>query len=91
MERFSRLTERERDVLAWAAQGKTKWETSVIMGISERTVSFHIENAKRKLDASNLVMAVAIAIQTGALCVMLHAIGLEVYWSPQLFLQEEDL
>ena len=32
------LTTRELDCLKWCAEGKTDWETSVILGISEGTV-----------------------------------------------------
>lgn len=43
------LSPREREVLHWAAVGKTSWEISVILGTSERTVNFHLSNAARKL------------------------------------------
>ena len=48
-----RLTEREVEVLRWAADGKTASETAEILVISERTVIFHIDNALRKLGAVN--------------------------------------
>jgi LuxR family quorum-sensing system transcriptional regulator SolR len=48
-----RLTEREVEVLRWAADGKTASESAEILGISERTVIFHIDNALRKLGAAN--------------------------------------
>lgn len=57
------LTNRERDCLSWAAEGKTAWETSVILGIAETTIIFHIENAKKKLGASTTTHAVAIALK----------------------------
>jgi len=57
------LTSRERDCLSWVAEGKTAWETSVILGIAETTVIFHIENAKKKLGANTTTHAVAIAIK----------------------------
>jgi len=47
------LTEREIDVLRWSADGKTAFEVGVILSISERTANFHINNAVRKLGASN--------------------------------------
>lgn len=59
------LTKREVECLGWAAQGKTAWEISQILKISEATVSFHIENAKKKLDAKTLPQAVAIGISLG--------------------------
>ncbi len=63
----SALTNRETDCLTWAAEGKTAWETSVILGISEASVVFHIENAKKKLRASTTTQAVAIAIKNNFL------------------------
>jgi LuxR family quorum sensing-dependent transcriptional regulator len=61
------LTDRERDVLSWAARGKTMEETSDILSISVDTVQTHIENAKRKLGASNKLHAVTKAIYIGAI------------------------
>jgi len=54
-----RLTVRERDALALVAEGKTDWEISVILGIAEATVRFHVDNARRKLGAVNRAQAVA--------------------------------
>ncbi len=54
-----RLTERERDTLAWVAEGKSDWEISVILGLSETTVRFHVDNARKKLGAVNRAQAVA--------------------------------
>lgn len=56
------LTDRERECLRWVAVGKTDWEISEILTISERTAHFHIENAKRKLETSTRVQAVVQAI-----------------------------
>ena len=47
------LTAREMDVLRWAGDGKTAAETADILGIAERTVIFHIDNALRRLGAVN--------------------------------------
>jgi DNA-binding CsgD family transcriptional regulator len=54
-----RLTDRERDVLSWIAEGKSDWEMSVILSVSETTVRFHADNARRKLGAVNRAHAVA--------------------------------
>jgi LuxR family transcriptional regulator, quorum-sensing system regulator BjaR1 len=53
------LTARERDSLALVAEGKTDWEISVILGISEATARFHVDNARRKLGAVTRAQAVA--------------------------------
>ena len=57
------LTCREREVLYWTAQGKGCWETGHIVGISERTVKFHLANVYRKLNVVNRAQAVARAAQ----------------------------
>ncbi|MBI1920368.1 MAG: helix-turn-helix transcriptional regulator [Geobacter sp.] len=59
------VSSREREVLAWLKEGKSNWDISVILGISERTVKFHIKNIMRKLNAVNRSHAVAIAIERG--------------------------
>lgn len=46
-----RLTPRERDALAYVAEGKTDWEIATIFGLAESTARFHVDNARRKLDA----------------------------------------
>jgi LuxR family transcriptional activator of conjugal transfer of Ti plasmids len=53
---------REIECLQWVIRGKTMWDIGEIMGISRRTVVFHLENAKRKLSAVSLPQAVAIAL-----------------------------
>jgi LuxR family transcriptional regulator, quorum-sensing system regulator BjaR1 len=59
------LTPREREILRWAADGKTAWEVSVILNISERTVKFHLIQASQKLNAVNRTAAVAKALARG--------------------------
>ncbi|MGO8911692.1 MAG: LuxR family transcriptional regulator [Bradyrhizobium sp.] len=59
------LSAREREVLRWVADGKTSWEVSVILKISERTVKFHLIQASRKLNAVNRTSAVAKALARG--------------------------
>ena len=57
------LTRREGECLGWCAEGKSYWETAVILGISERTVSFHMEAVRGKLNAGSNAHAVAIAVR----------------------------
>lgn len=59
------LTNRERQCLLWAAEGKTTWETSVILGVAERTVRFHLRNASEKLNVVSRQHAVARAVSLG--------------------------
>jgi DNA-binding CsgD family transcriptional regulator len=53
------LSPREFECLEWAAQGKSAWEISRILGISRHTAAFHLENAKTKLGVRTIVQAVA--------------------------------
>jgi len=57
------LTPREREVLWWAAQGKSAWEIGEILHIAKRTVDEHTQKATRKLGAVNRTQAVAIALR----------------------------
>lgn len=63
--RIAQVSRREREVLLWLANGKSSWDISIILNISERTVKFHIENIMKKLNAVNRTHAVAIAIREG--------------------------
>jgi LuxR family transcriptional regulator, quorum-sensing system regulator CviR len=56
---------REKQVLNWVRHGKTTWDISMILNISERTVKFHIDNVMKKLDAVSRTHAVAIALSEG--------------------------
>jgi DNA-binding response OmpR family regulator len=60
------LNEREVETLTWAARGKTSAEIALILGLSKRTVDFHIDNAREKLGAATRVEA-AIKAATGRL------------------------
>lgn len=59
------LTAREIEVLQWIAHGKSSWDTSVILRISERTVKSHLEHAMRKLNVYNRTHAVTKALNMG--------------------------
>ncbi|MDD2336341.1 MAG: LuxR C-terminal-related transcriptional regulator [Geobacteraceae bacterium] len=59
------LSPREKEVLDWLKQGKSSWDISVILDISERTVNFHVYNIMGKLGATNRPQAVAVAASLG--------------------------
>jgi DNA-binding CsgD family transcriptional regulator len=59
------LSDREKEVLDWLKQGKSSWDISVILGISERTVNFHVYNVMGKTGAANRAQAVAVAARLG--------------------------
>jgi DNA-binding CsgD family transcriptional regulator len=62
-----RLNDREIEILRWTADGKTAADIAQIIGISERTVNFHINQAVAKLGASNKVNAAVRAAMRGLL------------------------
>lgn len=57
------LTQRERQCLAWAARGKTAADTAILVGIAPRTVVFHLDNARHKLEATSIAQCVAEALR----------------------------
>ncbi|HSZ53608.1 MAG TPA: response regulator [Caulobacteraceae bacterium] len=56
------LSERETDALTWSARGKTSDEIAQILGLTKRTVDFHIDNARAKLGVATRIEAVAMAV-----------------------------
>src|SRR5260221_14368900 len=60
------LNDREVETLTWVARGKTSAEIAQILGLTKRTVDFHIDNARTKLDAATRTQAV-IKAATGRL------------------------
>jgi DNA-binding CsgD family transcriptional regulator len=62
-----KLSERELECLEWVSFGKTSWETAIILGVSERTINFHLLNACRKLNVYGRQAAVALALRQNLL------------------------
>jgi LuxR family quorum sensing-dependent transcriptional regulator len=62
--KVSKLTPRERECLSWVASGKTDWEISQILNISEQTAHEYVQNAITKLNATTRAQAVAVAMLT---------------------------
>jgi DNA-binding response OmpR family regulator len=52
------LNDREVETLTWVARGKTSAEIAQILGLTKRTVDFHIDNARTKLGAATRTQAV---------------------------------
>lgn len=59
------LTPREREIMQWVAVGKSDDEIGEILNIGATTVTSHVENAKKKLDAFRRTYAVVQAIRFG--------------------------
>ena len=60
-----RVTPRESQILSWVAAGKSDWAIGRILRISDKTVNFHVENAKRKFGVGTRLQAVVAAMRTG--------------------------
>jgi|GEM_PF-509078 len=59
------LTKRQKQCLELVAQGKSDWDISVILNISQSTVHFHIQETLRKLNVSSRSQAVVRALFYG--------------------------
>ena len=59
------LTVREKEILLWAAEGKSDPIIAEIIGISHSTVRFHLNNIFKKLNANERTFAVVKAIRHG--------------------------
>lgn len=59
----ARLSDREVQVLSWAANGKTSVEIATILSLSDHTVNSYLNSAMRKLDCVNRTQLVAKALR----------------------------
>lgn len=59
------LSVREHECLNWSACGKTSREIGLILGISQRTVYFHLNNVAKKLNVYGTRHAISRAIMVG--------------------------
>ncbi|MFI0820963.1 response regulator [Streptomyces sp. NPDC021098] len=64
-ERLTALTEREREVMALAAHGKSNAEIADQLVLSPLTVRSHIQRAMTKLDVRDRAQLVVVAYQSG--------------------------
>ena len=64
-----RLTQREREVLAIAAQGLTAREMAFRLGVRERTITTHLARIYGKLGVGNRLAAIRLAAQSGLVSV----------------------
>jgi DNA-binding CsgD family transcriptional regulator len=69
VETHTPLTRRETECLKWVDEGKSDWDISEILAISEATVHAHIENAKKKMALRSRVQAAVVATVRGWLTV----------------------
>lgn len=59
------LSEREREVLQWAAVGKSNTDIGTILNISDSTVAYFLQRCFAKLDANSKTLAVVKALRLG--------------------------
>lgn len=59
------LSDRELEVCQWAAEGKQARDIGMILGITPRTVTFHMMRVADKLGASNNSQAISWALKRG--------------------------
>jgi DNA-binding CsgD family transcriptional regulator len=57
------LTRREIQIISSVAEGNTQSETAKLLGINSLTVNTYLDRIREKLNASNTVHAVAIAVK----------------------------
>jgi DNA-binding CsgD family transcriptional regulator len=59
------LSQRQREILAYAALGKSETDTGDILGISSFTVREHMAEARARLGVRTKMQAIALAVQRG--------------------------
>ena len=60
-----KISKRELECIRWTAEGKTSYEISVILNLSENTVNNYIATAARKIGAVNRSHMISIAARSG--------------------------
>jgi len=64
-EASGKLSNREREVLAWVAAGRRQADIAATLGLSGRTVENHLRSARRHLGVATTAQAIKIAIRKG--------------------------
>ncbi len=62
---LTRLTEREREIVAWVATGRSNDEIAAALMVSSATVRTHVSRALTKLQARDRAQLVLIALRAG--------------------------
>jgi len=66
-QQLPKLSPRETECLRWLCEGKSAWEVSVILSISEATVRGYLRSAYEKLGVSTQSQAIAKSVSFGLL------------------------
>jgi DNA-binding CsgD family transcriptional regulator len=59
------LTEQEREILIWCAQSKSNHDIGIIMGVTSKTIDFHLSKIYKKLGVNGRILAVVKACNLG--------------------------
>lgn len=59
------LTDRQIEVLSWAAEGKTDQEIAMILGLSDHTIDKYMRQIREALCAVNRTAAIVVAMRRG--------------------------
>ena len=62
---YEALTPRERQTLAWLAQGASNKQIARAMDVAESTIKVHVQNILRKLNLHSRVQAAVYAVENG--------------------------
>lgn len=62
---MEKLSEREREVLAWTAAGRRQGDIAATLGLSERTVENHLRRVRQRLGVTTTAQAIKVAIRNG--------------------------
>ena len=62
-----RLTDRQREVVMWAASGKSDWEIARILRVSEDTIGEHMRNAARRYGVGKRTLVAINALFDGTI------------------------
>lgn len=76
------LTDRETECLFWASEGKTSSEIAHILGITERTVNYHLNQVTRKTGSMNRYQAIAKGVSSGLLLPSLEQVVVTHFPAP---------
>ena len=60
-----KLSDREREVLAWTPAGWRQADIAATLGLSNRTVENHLRKARQRLGVATTAEAIRVAIRNG--------------------------
>ncbi|WP_439626149.1 PA1136 family autoinducer-binding transcriptional regulator [Shinella sp.] len=60
-----KLSNREREVLAWTAAGRRQIDIAAMLGLSERTIENHLRRIRRRLGVTTTAQAIKVALRNG--------------------------